>query len=39
MVAEARRVFSNVVYVKIKDLISNWIYDNMSLIFGQIFME
>ena len=39
VVAEARRFFSNVFYLKIKDLISNWIYGNISFILGQIFME
>ena len=37
VVAEARQFFSNVFYLKIKDLISSWIYDNISLIFGQTF--
>ena len=38
VVTEARQFISNVLYLNIKDLISNWIYD-MSLIFCQFFME
>ena len=30
VVAEARRFFSKVFYLKVKYLISNWIYDNIS---------
>ena len=39
VVAQTRRFFSNVFLLKIKVLLCNWIYDNMSLIYGQIFME